>query len=140
MDYLINIADEIVTPVGYEKIRNYSEGMACVHNNNRNELINIEDYTIMTHCYDYVLPYSDGLALFKKGNKRGFIDKKNKIVIPHSKNEYRVYLALIFLAALPFCTVIWAYRLIRHMKLPTLGPIQSAISEARTITPRIFQT
>ena len=26
----------------------------------------------------------------------------------HSKNEYRVYLALIFLAALPFCTVIWA--------------------------------
>ena len=35
MDYLINIADEIVTPVGYEKIRNYSEGMACVHNNNR---------------------------------------------------------------------------------------------------------
>ena len=58
----------------------------------------------------------------------------------HSKNEYRVYLALIFLAALPFCTVIWAYRLIRHMTLPTLGPIQSAISEARTITPRIFQT
>ena len=58
----------------------------------------------------------------------------------HSKNEYRVYLALIFLAALPFCTVIWAYRLIRHMTLPTLGPIQSAISEAHTITPRIFQT
>jgi hypothetical protein len=47
----------------------------------------------------------------------------------HSKNEYRVYLTLIFLAALPFCTVIWAYRLIRHMTLPTLGPIQSAISE-----------
>ena len=90
MDYLINIAGEIVTPVGYEKIRNYSEGMACVHNN-RNELINIEDYTIMTHCYDYVLPYSDGLALFKKGNKRGFIDKKNKIVIPHSKNEFRSF-------------------------------------------------
>jgi hypothetical protein len=45
----------------------------------------------MTHCYDYVLPYSDSLALFKKGNKRGFIDKKNKIVIPHSKNEYRSF-------------------------------------------------
>jgi len=26
------------------------------------------------------------------------------------------------------------------MTLPTLGPVQSAISEARTITPRIFQT
>ncbi len=58
----------------------------------------------------------------------------------HSKSEYRVYLTLIFLAALPFCTVIWAFRLIQNMSLPTLGPIQSAISEARTITPRIFQT
>ena len=45
----------------------------------------------------------------------------------HSKNEYRVYLALIFLAALPFCTVIWAYRLIRRMTLPTLGPIHSCL-------------
>jgi len=52
--------------------------------------------------------------------------------------EYRVYLGLIFLAAVPFCTAIWAYRLMRHAKLPEQGPIQSAISEARTITPRIF--
>ncbi|MDC1333509.1 cytochrome PufQ [Planktomarina temperata] len=66
--------------------------------------------------------------------------QSNPEVFGTQKNEYRVYLALIFLAALPFCTVIWAYRLIRHMTLPTLGPIQSAISEARTITPRIFQT
>ena len=52
--------------------------------------------------------------------------------------EYRVYLGLIFAAAVPFCTTIWAYRLFRHAKLPVQGPIQSAISEARTITPRIF--
>jgi hypothetical protein len=64
--------------------------------------------------------------------------------IPDSKRhrqttgEYRVYLGLIFLAAVPFCTVIWAYRLIHQAKLPAQGPIQSALSEARTITPRIF--
>ena len=55
-----------------------------------------------------------------------------------TSTEYRVYLGLIFVAAVPFCTAIWAYRLIRHAKIPAQGPIQSAISEARTITPRIF--
>ena len=56
----------------------------------------------------------------------------------HATNEYRLYLGLIFLAAVPFAIVIWAYTLIRHAKLPDQGPIQRALSEARTITPRIF--
>ena len=56
----------------------------------------------------------------------------------HATGEYRLYLGLIFLAAVPFCTVIWAIRLIRDAKIPAQGPIQSALSEARTITPRIF--
>ena len=56
----------------------------------------------------------------------------------HSKGEYLVYLSLIFLAALPFCAVIWVYLSIRHAKLPAQGPVQSAISEARTIAPCIF--
>ena len=58
--------------------------------------------------------------------------------VRQSDTEYRVYLALIFLVAIPFCTTIWASRLIRHLALPVQGPIQMAISEARTITPRIF--
>ena len=52
--------------------------------------------------------------------------------------EYRVYFALIFIAAIPFCAAIWAYSLIRNMTLPTDGLFQMALSEARTITPRIF--
>lgn len=52
--------------------------------------------------------------------------------------EYRFYFALILMCAVPFCTAIWAYRLIRHAKLPAQGPIRSAISEAHAITPRIF--
>lgn len=58
----------------------------------------------------------------------------------HSTVEYRVYLGLIFLAAVPICSLIWANSLIRNAKLPAQGPIQSALSEARTITPRIFWT
>lgn len=58
--------------------------------------------------------------------------------VRQSETEYRVYLALIFIAAIPFCAAIWAYRLIRHMAVPAHGPIHMAISEARTITPRIF--
>ena len=56
----------------------------------------------------------------------------------NSKGEYRLYLGLIFLAAVPICTAIWAYTLVKKSKLPAQGPIQSALSEARTITPRIF--
>ncbi|MEO9649748.1 MAG: cytochrome PufQ [Roseobacter sp.] len=56
----------------------------------------------------------------------------------HATSEYRIYLGLIFLAAVPFCLVIWVYTLIRNVKLPAQGPIPKALSEARTITPRIF--
>jgi len=56
----------------------------------------------------------------------------------HTTMEYRIYLGLIFAAALPFCAAIWAYRLIRQTNAPAQGPIQMALSEARTITPRIF--
>ncbi|MDA8585513.1 cytochrome PufQ [Rhodobacteraceae bacterium] len=60
--------------------------------------------------------------------------KRNK----RSKVEYHVYLALIFLTALPFCAAFWVYVLIRTGKPPAQGPIQTAMSEARTITPCIF--
>ena len=55
-----------------------------------------------------------------------------------STNEYRIYLGLIFLAVVPFCAVKWAYNLTRFGKFPDQGPLQSALSEARTITPCIF--
>lgn len=58
----------------------------------------------------------------------------------HSTREYRFYMAVIFLLAVPCCTVIWLYSLLRHAELPEHGPIHSALSEARSITPRIFWT
>lgn len=55
-----------------------------------------------------------------------------------SNSEYRFYFGLILLAALPICTLLWAYGLIRHLQLPAQGPIRAAWSEAQSITPRIF--
>ncbi len=55
-----------------------------------------------------------------------------------TSGEYRFYLSMIFLTAVPFCAVIWTYQLFKHAKMPAQGPIQSALSEARTIAPCIF--
>lgn len=55
-----------------------------------------------------------------------------------STGEYRVYFTLILLAALPTCSLIWVYSMLRHASLPAHGPLHMAWSEADTITPRIF--
>lgn len=55
-----------------------------------------------------------------------------------SSTEYKVYFTLILLAALPNCTLLWAYSLVRNVALPEQGPIRKAWSEAQSITPRIF--
>jgi hypothetical protein len=55
------------------------------------------------------------------------------------KLEYRFYFALIFLVALPFAILFWAAIALRRGRLPEKGPIARAISEARAITPFLFQ-
>ncbi|MGR3705428.1 cytochrome PufQ [Sulfitobacter sp.] len=55
-----------------------------------------------------------------------------------SETEYKVYLGLIFLVALPFCAASWAFSMIQEAKAPSKGPIQAALSEARAVTPMIF--
>jgi hypothetical protein len=52
--------------------------------------------------------------------------------------EYRVYFALIFLIALPFAAVAWAFAALRHGHLPACNPVTRALREARAITPMIF--
>ena len=59
---------------------------------------------------------------------------------PHrvSPGEYKVYFALIFLIALPFALIGWAFSALRHGRLPEQGPVGRAWCEARAITPMIF--
>jgi hypothetical protein len=55
------------------------------------------------------------------------------------KAEFYIYFALIFLVAIPFATVAWAYALIRDQSLPVHGPLARAWREAGAITPAIFR-
>jgi hypothetical protein len=55
-----------------------------------------------------------------------------------SRTEFTVYFALIFLAALPFAALGWAFAALRHRRLPAKGPVARAWCEARQITPMIF--
>jgi hypothetical protein len=52
--------------------------------------------------------------------------------------EYYVYFAVIFAATLPLTCLTWTLTTLRRMELPESGPVKSAWSQARIITPRIF--
>ena len=54
------------------------------------------------------------------------------------KREYYAYFALIFAATLPLALLTWALKAARMMRLPEKGPVASAWSQARIITPHIF--
>ncbi|SHF01431.1 PufQ cytochrome subunit [Loktanella atrilutea] len=54
------------------------------------------------------------------------------------KREYYAYFALIFLATIPLSLLTWALKAARRMAWPEKGPIASAWSQARIITPHIF--
>ena len=53
--------------------------------------------------------------------------------------EYRIYFALIFLAALPFGLVGWMISPLTPHARRQGRPIPRALAEARTITPMIFR-
>ena len=55
------------------------------------------------------------------------------------KREYYAYFAIIFLAALPLSFLTWVLAAGRQLSLPEKGPITRAWSQARIITPMIFQ-
>lgn len=54
------------------------------------------------------------------------------------KREFYVYFAIIFLATLPLALVTWSLSAARQMRLPEKGPLAKAWSQARIITPMIF--
>ncbi len=52
--------------------------------------------------------------------------------------EYGVYFAAIVLATLVPATLVWALTALRGLALPERGPIARAVTQARIITPQIF--
>lgn len=54
------------------------------------------------------------------------------------KREYYAYFTLIFLATLPLCILTWMLSAARRFELPAKGPLAKAWTQARIITPQIF--
>ncbi len=54
------------------------------------------------------------------------------------KREYYAYFTLIFLATLPLAFLTWGLSAARRMELPEKGPLAKAWTQARIITPHIF--
>ncbi|MEJ6404596.1 cytochrome PufQ [Yoonia sp. 2307UL14-13] len=54
------------------------------------------------------------------------------------KREYYAYFTLIFLATLPLAFLTWTLSAARQMQLPEKGPFAKAWTQARIITPHIF--
>lgn len=54
------------------------------------------------------------------------------------RTEFMVYFAIIFAATLPLACLTWALQAIRSRSLTEKGPIARAWSQARIITPMIF--
>lgn len=57
----------------------------------------------------------------------------------YDRLEYRVYVALIFVFALPFAALGYAWTVIRHARTPDQGPVARAWAEARQVAPMIFR-
>jgi hypothetical protein len=55
------------------------------------------------------------------------------------KREYYAYFALIFVATLPLAFMTWTLGALRRMEWPDKGPVARAWTQARIITPHIFQ-
>ena len=53
--------------------------------------------------------------------------------------EYRIYFGIIFLFALVFALMGYAWSVVRHAKTPAQGPIAQARAEAHQIAPFIFR-
>ncbi len=53
--------------------------------------------------------------------------------------EYYVYFALIVVLGLVPHMVGWLYQVIRHAKLPRLGPLARVLKDAQALTPMIFR-
>ncbi|MEM6759756.1 MAG: cytochrome PufQ [Pseudomonadota bacterium] len=54
------------------------------------------------------------------------------------KAEFMVYFAIIFLATLPLATFTWGLAAIRSRSFTEKGPMARAWTQARIITPMIF--
>ena len=79
---LANTQGQMLTPIKYNEIYKWKEGIVCVKLNGNYGLIDKDGKEITPLHYEDKISFSEELARVKLNGKCGFIDKQGKEVIP----------------------------------------------------------
>jgi len=88
-DYgVVNKKNELVVPMAYDWIDDFSEGLAAVYKNEKYGFVNKEGQLVIDTVYSRVGSFSEGLASVAIPDDRGeslygFINKEGTLVLPH---------------------------------------------------------
>jgi len=81
-DIIIDKTGSLVLPSWYERIYDFSEGLARVCETDKWGFINSSGKFAVPMIYDRASEFKNGLALVRRDGKEGFIDRSGKEVIP----------------------------------------------------------
>jgi len=90
----INTQGEIVVPLIYDLVRDFSEGRAVVWYNDFRDVGVIDEeggLIVSFGIYDSILPFSEGLAAVSYDNSWGFIDRYGNVIIPFEYTYVRPF-------------------------------------------------
>lgn len=78
---LMDIDGNTLSPIKYDKIDDFTEGLAPVKVGTKWGFINLQGKEAVPLKYDEVLPFHEGLAAVRRDKKWGFVDTTGKEVI-----------------------------------------------------------
>jgi hypothetical protein len=78
---IIDSTGKEITPIDFDYIGDFTEGLARVQKNKKWSFINRTGKVITSFDYDAVEDFSSGVALLKKGNKYGFLNRDGKEIV-----------------------------------------------------------
>lgn len=88
---LIDEDGNIITPIEYDYIDNFSEGIAIIYKDSLWGCIDNTGKIVVPIEYDYVDDFKEGIAKVEKDDLWGCVDKTGKIVVPIEYNDIRSY-------------------------------------------------
>jgi hypothetical protein len=80
-----------VIPLIYDKVENFSEGLAAVKLNGKYGFLNRQGQVIISLRFDDVTSFKNGLAIVTHDNKSGLIDKTGRLISPLKYNSIKPF-------------------------------------------------
>jgi hypothetical protein len=80
-----------ITPLKYDEVENFHEGMALVELNGKYGFINKQGREVIPLQYVYATSFNNGLAIVRFADRFGLIDKSGQIVVPMKYNTIQPF-------------------------------------------------